>query len=33
MLPGSTSTLPSMNRTPAKQKMEAVLPESMENRR
>ena len=29
----STSTLPSMNRTPAKQKMEAVLPESMENRR
>ena len=33
ILPSSTSTLPSMNRTPAKQKMEAVLPESMENRR
>ena len=29
----STKKLPSMNRTPAKQKMEAVLPESMENRR
>ena len=32
-LPSRTRKLPSMNRTPAKQKMEAVLPESMENSR